>query len=360
MTGPLAGVRIVELGGLGPAPFAAMMLADNGADVVRVNRIGETIPRGDALQRSRMVVNLNLKDASDRSALLELIGSADAMVEGFRPGTIERLGIGPEMLLHHNPSLVIGRMTGWGQDGPYARFAGHDINYIGLSGALHASGPADRPIAPPAMLGDFGGGGMMLAFSVTAAILHARQTGVGQVIDCAMVDGSALLMAPFYSMYANGEWKDRRSANFTDGGAHFYRAYQTSDDLFIAIGSIEPPFYALLLERLGLSADPDYARQLDDVLWPELTAKLAAIFRTRTRQQWCELLEYSDVCFAPVLSIAEAPHHPHAVARNAFVEIDGIIQPAPAPRYSATPLDAPRTARIVTADELVVTAAVDD
>jgi alpha-methylacyl-CoA racemase len=353
MAGPLKGVRIVELGGLGPAPFAGMMLADNGAEVIRINRIGEVIPRGDALQRSRKVLNLDLKSPADIRTLLDVVETADALIEGFRPGTLERLGIGPEVLFAQNARLVVGRMTGWGQDGPYAPCAGHDLNYLALSGALHATGPADCPIAPPAMLGDFGGGGMMLAFAVTAAILHARVTGEGQVVDCAMVDGSALLMAAFYTMYAAGNWKNERGKNFIDGGAHFYGAYKTADGKFVSIGSIEPQFYALLMERLGLTDDPDFSVQLDESRWPELRAKLERLFLTKTRDEWCELLEHSDVCFAPVLSLTEAPLHPHAVARSAFAVVDDVVQPAPGPRYSATRLDPPSSPVKVSHADLV-------
>ncbi|PAL24232.1 CaiB/BaiF CoA-transferase family protein [Sphingopyxis sp. GW247-27LB] len=341
MAGPLAGVRIIEIGSIGPGPFAAMMLADHGADVIRIQRPGVEDDSADALLRSRKTLELDLKTPAGVAALRSLVREADGLIEGFRPGTMERLGLGPDILLADNPRLIFGRMTGWGQTGPYSAYAGHDINYISLSGALHAIGTADRPVPPLALVGDFGGGGMLLAFSITAAILNSRSTGKGQVIDCAMSEGSGLLMTPFYSGLASGWWHDRRAANVIDGGTHFYGVYETSDGLFVSIGSIEPQFYALLLERLGLSDDADFARQLDEGLWPALRARLESIFRTRTRDEWCALMEHSDICFAPVLSLHEAPRHRHSVERGAFVDVEGVVQPAPAPRYSVTPLDPP-------------------
>lgn len=288
--------------------------------------------------------------------LRQLAAGANVLIEGFRPGTLERLGIGPDVLLGDNPRLVIGRMTGWGQDGPYAPHAGHDINYISISGALHAIGPADKPTAPPALIGDFGGGGMLLAFAVTAALLRACESGVGQVIDCAMAEGSALLMTAFYGALGRGEWHDRRAANIIDGGAPFYDAYRTSDGLFVSVGAIEPQFYALLLERLGLSDDPLFADQMDEAKWPAMRDRLTALFLSKSRAQWCAAMEHSDICFAPVLGLAEAPHHPHMRARGAFVEVDGVIQPAPAPRYSVDALAAPHAPVSARLEELGIEA----
>lgn len=342
MGGSLQGVRVIELAGIGPGPFAAMLLADHGADVIRVDRPDQPSDSADPLLRSRRMIALDLKSSEGVASLRRLVAGADVLIEGFRPGTLERLGIGPDVLLADNPKLVIGRMTGWGQDGPYARFAGHDINYISLSGVLHAVGPAERPIAPPALTGDFGGGGMLLAFAITSALLHARATGEGQVIDCAMAEGSALLMTPFYGGVASGTWRDERAANLIDGGAPFYDAYETADGRFVSIGSLEPQFYALLVERLGLAGDPDFADQMNEANWPAMRAKLRRLFKARSRDEWCALMEHSDICFAPVLGMREAPQHPHMKARGAFVDLDGIVQPAPAPRFSATPAAPPR------------------
>lgn len=352
MNGPLKGVRVIEIAGIGPGPFAAMMLADHGAEVIRIDRPGQPSDPHDAMLRSRRTLTLDLKSATGVAALRHVVRGADALIEGLRPGTLERLGIGPDVLLQDNPRLVIGRMTGWGQDGPYAPYAGHDINYISLSGVLHAVGPAERPVAPLALTGDFGGGGMLLAFGIAAALLHARQAGEGQVIDCAMAEGSALLMTPFYSGFAQGAWRDERAANLIDGGAPFYDAYETADGKFISIGSLEPQFYAQLIERLGLSGDPAFAAQMDEARWPEMRARLQALFRTRTRDEWCALMEHSDICFAPVLGLGEAPEHPHMRARGAFVELDGVIQPAPAPRYSVTPTAPPHAPRPVSPADL--------
>ena len=354
MSGPLTGVRVVEIAGIGPGPFAAMMLADHGAEVVRIDRPGHPTDPQDALLRSRRTLTLDLKSPADVAALRQIARDADALIEGFRPGTLERLGIGPDVLLQDNPKLVIGRMTGWGQDGPYSRFAGHDINYISLSGVLNAVGPAERPVAPLALTGDFGGGGMLLAFSIAAALLHARQTGEGQVIDCAMAEGSALLMTPFYGSYARGAWRDARASNLIDGGAPFYDAYETADGRFISIGSLEPQFYALLLDRLELTDDPVFADQMDEAQWPAMRAKLQALFHTRTRDQWCALMEHSDICFAPVLGLGEAPQHAHMRARGAFVDVEGVVQPGPAPRYSATPTTTPHAPQPVSLAELGV------
>ncbi|MEJ5975729.1 CaiB/BaiF CoA-transferase family protein [Novosphingobium sp. PS1R-30] len=340
MAGALDGITVIELAGIGPAPFAGMMLADHGARVIRVARPGAS-PFGDfgardVLNRNRDPLTLDLKQPEAVERLLALVETADALIEGNRPGVIERLGLGPDVLLARNPRLVIGRMTGWGQEGPKAQHAGHDINYIALSGALHTFGPVERPMAPVNLVGDFGGGGMLLAFGVLAGILSARTTGKGQVIDAAMVDGAALLSAMTYTMLGNGMWQDRRGVNVLDGGAPYYDTYETADGKFVALGPLEPQFYALLLERLGLSDDPDFVRG-GRAAWPRAKARLREIFRAKTRDEWCALLEDTDSCFAPVLSLAEAPLHAHNRERGTFIEIDGLIQPAPAPRFLGTP-----------------------
>ena len=346
MSGPLKGVRIVEMSGLGPAPFACMMLADLGAEVICVDRLTAADAHGpveaDIFRRGKRSMALDLKQPSALQAVLRLIDSADVVVEGFRPGVMERLGLGPDVCLSRNPRLVYGRMTGWGQSGPMAAAAGHDINYIALSGALHAIGTIEQPIAPLNLVGDFGGGGMLLAVGVLSAVLSARATGKGQVVDAAMTDGSALLMSMIYGWKAAGQWVDRRGVNMLDGGAHFYGTYQCSDGKWIAVGSIEPQFYALLVEKAGLQG-VDLAAQRDCATWPQMRARLAEVFARRTRAQWCDLMEGSDVCFSPVLTMTEAPHHPHNAARQTFVEVQGVTQPAPAPRFSETPasIDAP-------------------
>lgn len=342
MTGPLTDLRIVEIGSIGPGPFAGMLLADHGAEVIRVDRPGIQFSRFDTMIRSRTLITLDLKEPEAIAKLRTLVRTADGLIEGFRPGTMERLGIGPEVLRTDNPRLVYGRMTGWGQSGPYAHCAGHDINYISLSGALAAIGPPERPLPPLALVGDLGGGGAMLAFAMVAAILRARQVGVGEVIDCAMTEGSGLLMTAFYGLRALGEWETRRGVNLLDGGAHFYNTFQTADGKFISIGPLEPQFYGLLLQKLGLTDDPAFRAQLKKASWPILTDKLRHVFATRTRDEWCTLLESTDVCFAPVLDMSEAPHHPHAVARSSFVDVNGVVQPAPAPKYSLSTLDPPR------------------
>ena len=351
MSGPLAGIRIVELAGIGPAPFACMMLADHGAEVIRIERPGAKKggpggdPAKDILLRSRKTIAVDLKSAEGIGVVRDLVASADGFVEGFRPGVTERLGLGPDVLLGATPRLVYGRMTGWGQDGPYAQAAGHDINYIALAGALHAFGRAgERPTPPINMVGDFGGGAMMLAFGMVSALLHARTTGRGQVIDCAMTDGAALLMSMIWSFYGQGLWRDERGVNLLDSGAHFYDTYACADGAYVAIGAIEPQFYAVLREMAGLTVDPAFDRQMDPRGWPALKEKLAAVFASRTRDEWCAILEHTDACFAPVLSMAEAPKHPHNVARGTFAEAGGVVQPMPAPRYSATPTVAPRMA----------------
>jgi alpha-methylacyl-CoA racemase len=339
--GPLEGIRIVEMGGIGPGPFAAMMLADMGAEVLRIDRPGTAPlfgdPRFDVLHRGRRSVVLDLKQPAATEAVLRLVERADALLEGFRPGVMESLGLGPEPCLARNPRLIYGRVTGWGQRGPLATAAGHDIDYIAISGALHAIGPRDGgPVPPLNLVGDFGGGGMLLAFGVVCALLEGRHSGTGQVVDAAMVDGAAVQMALFSGFLASGLWLDERGRNLVDGGAHFYGCYETGDGKWLAVGAIEPRFYFHLLERLGID-DPDFSAQLDRERWPELREKMAAVFRTRTRDEWCELLEGSDACAAPVLSLAEAPSHRHNRDRRTFVEVAGVTQPAPAPRFSRTP-----------------------
>lgn len=354
MTGPLQGIRIIELAGIGPGPFAGMMLADHGAEVIRVDRPGARIDARDPLLRGRRVIGVDLKSAEGKALVLDLVKSADALFEGFRPGVTERLGLGPTDCHAINPRLVYGRMTGWGQFGPYANAAGHDINYIALAGALHAYGRAgDKPTPPINMVGDFGGGGMMLAFGMVSALLHAKTTGQGQVIDCAMTDGAAALMAMIWGFRANGIWKDERGVNLLDTGAHMYDTYECADGKWISIGSLEPQFYTLLLEKTGLKDDADFRQQMNSANWPALKERLAALFKTRTRHDWCADMEMTDVCFAPVLSMSEAPHHPHNVARGTFVESDGVMQPAPAPRYSATVSDTPRMTKTVDTDAIL-------
>jgi alpha-methylacyl-CoA racemase len=345
MAGPLQGIRVIEMVGLGPCPFAAMMLADMGAEVIRIDRKltpGANNPfpmlgtKYDVMARGRRSLALDLKQAEAKAVLLDLVASADILLEGFRPGVMERLGLGPDVCQQRNPRLIYGRITGWGQDGPLAQAAGHDLNYIALSGMLHAIGRADTPPAPPLnLVGDFGGGAMMLAFGVVCAALEARSSGKGQVVDAAMVDGSALLGAMIYGFRAFGAWSDQRGANMLDGGAHFYDTYACADGKFISIGAIEPQFYALLLERAGIT-DSAFNTQMDSRKWPELKEKCAVLFKTKTRQQWCDLMEGTDICFAPVLDMAEAPKHPHNQARANFTDIEGILQPAPAPRFSRT------------------------
>lgn len=346
MAGPLAGMKVVEMVGIGPCPFAAMMLADMGADVIRVERPrppDEGTPfamlgkKYDVLARGRKSLALDLKDPQSRDLVLDLAARADILLEGFRPGVMERLGLGPEPCHQRNPRLVYGRVTGWGQDGPLAHTAGHDIDYVALSGMLHAMGRADSPPAPPLnLLGDFGGGGMMLAFGVVCAVLEAQRSGQGQVVDAAMTDGAALLGAMVYGMHAGGEWATRRETNLLDGGAHFYDTYACLDGKFLAVGAIEPQFYAQLMRLAGID-DPAFDAQMDRAAWPDLKHKLAAVFRLRKRDDWCALLAGRDVCVAPVLDVEEAPRHPHNRARGTFVSIDGVVQPAPAPRFSRTP-----------------------
>lgn len=344
MAGPLSGVRIIEMSGIGPGPFCGMMLADQGAEVIVVHRPGGAPDPRDPLARSRHLVEVDLKQRAGVERVRELVRSADGLIEGYRPGVMERLGLGPDVLLADNPRLVFGRMTGWGQFGPLAMAAGHDINYISIAGALHTYGRAgDKPTPPINMVGDFGGGGMLLAFGMVSALLNAQKSGEGQVIDCAMTDGAAVLMSMIWGFRATSGWKDERGTNLLDSGAHFYDTYETADGKFISLGSIEPQFYAELRRLAGIAEDPAYDDQMNEAFWPSLKDKLAELFRTRTRQQWCETMEGTDVCFAPVLSMEDAPSHPHNVARGTFLNLDGVIQPAPAPRYSHTANSAPRS-----------------
>lgn len=341
---PLSGLRIIELAGIGPGPFAGMMLADHGAEVIRIERIGsgkagpEVAPDKDILLRSRKTIELDLKNPASQEVLLDLVRKADGLIEGFRPGVIERLGLGPDVLHAANPRLVIGRMTGWGQTGPMAHMAGHDLNYIAISGALHGVGrKGEKPVVPLNLFGDFGGGGMVLAFGMLAALHHAKATGEGQVVDAAMTDGSALLTAMIQTFRQIGIWQDDRGVNLLDGGAHFYDTYETKDGKYVSIGAIEPQFYARLLDLLGLTDDPAYARQMEAGDWDQMRDGLTRIFRTRTRDEWDDLLMGSDACYAPVLSLTEAPDHPHNTARGTFTTAGGIVQPGPAPRYSRSP-----------------------
>ncbi len=341
--GPLNGLRVVELAGIGPGPMACMMLADMGADVIKVDRLtdaglGIAMPaKYQVLHRSRPSIAVDLKSPDGIAVVKRLIAGADVLIEGFRPGVTERMGLGPDDCFPTNPKLVYGRMTGWGQDGPMARAAGHDMNYIALTGALNAIGPADGPPVPPLnLVGDFGGGTLYLLVGVLAALLEARQSGKGQVVDAAMVDGAASLMTTFFGLKAAGLWSNERGANLLDGGAHFYSVYETGDGKYVSIGSIEAKFYAELLEKTGL--DPaDLPPQMKPESWPVIGEKLTEIFKTKTRDEWCAIMEGSDICFAPILNLDEAPEHAHMKARGTFAEVDGVVQPAPAPRFSRTP-----------------------
>ncbi|MEV4544582.1 CaiB/BaiF CoA transferase family protein [Micromonospora echinaurantiaca] len=343
--GPLAGVRVVELAGIGPGPFAAMMLADLGADVVRVDRVSDVdpaafgTPHPDLLNRGRRSVAVDLKSAGGREVVLALVAGADALIEGFRPGVTERLGVGPAHCLAANPRLVYGRMTGWGQDGPVAPYAGHDIDYLALTGALHGIGRAgERPVPPMNLLGDFGGGGMMLALGLVAALYGVRGGATGQVVDAAIVDGVAVLSTQIHALRRLGMWQDPRGVNLLDGGAPFYDTYECADGRYLAVGALEPKFYDELVRRSGFPLHPDEAPdRTDPANWPALRAAWARLFRTRSRDEWTALLGASDACVAPVLDWREAPGHPHLAARGTFVERDGVTQPAPAPRFSGTP-----------------------
>ncbi|GAB2843619.1 CaiB/BaiF CoA-transferase family protein [Actinocorallia aurea] len=339
-TGPLSGIRVVELAGQGPGPFTCMLLADLGAEVVGVERVGVRRHPSDAHARGRRCVSVDVKDPRGRDVVLELVARSDVLVEGFRPGAVERLGLGPEECLARNPRLVYGRMTGWGQDGPLASAAGHDLNYLALSGGLHALGERGRgPVPPLNLAADYGGGGMLLAFGIAAALLERTESGLGQVIDAAMNDGLGLLLAPFHAMAARGYWRER-GTNLLDGGAHFYRAYETSDGAWIAVGAIEPQFYREFLGVVGLSEE-DLGPQMDRTRWSAATERVAAVIATRTRDEWTRLFEGVDACVQPVLDLAEAVTHPHAVARGQFAQVDGVPHPSPAPRFSRTPLKMP-------------------
>ena len=346
--GPLNGFKIIELAGIGPGPFCGMMLADMGAEVIRVERIAAaqaTEAPKDVLTRNRRSIAVDLKNPKGVETVLRLVEGADGLIEGFRPGVTERLGLGPEQCQARNPRLVYGRMTGWGQEGPMAQAAGHDINYISLAGALHAIGrPGERPVPPLNLVGDFGGGGMLLAYGMVCGLLEVTKSNEGQVIDAAMVDGTAALMAMFYSMSASGAFDTQRGTNLLDGGAHFYDTYETADGEHVSIGSIEPQFYALLMEKAGLDAEY-FQPQMNKGRWGELKAKLTEVFLTKTQAEWCDIMEGSDVCFAPVLNLIDAAIHPHNVARNSYQEVAGVLQQAPAPRFSRTPaaeIQAPR------------------
>ena len=343
--GPLQGLRIVEMAGIGPGPVCGMLLADLGAEVVVVDRKGSGLPltagsRNDLTRRGKHSIGIDLKAQGAAEVVLRLVERADGLVEGFRPGVMERLGLGPDVCLARNPRLVYGRLTGWGQHGPLAAAAGHDLNYVALTGILHHTGQRDSaPTLPATIVGDVGGGAMFMALGLVSGILSARATGRGQVVDAAITDGCAVMATLLHSVRLEGRWSDRRQSNFLDGAAHWYDSYQCSDGKWVTVGALEPQFYQLLLEKLGLSGQGLEAAQFDVRRWPELKVKFAALFRTRTRAEWCELLEGTDVCFAPVLDLGEAMEHPHNHARQTYVDVDGVRQPAPAPRFSATPAE---------------------
>ncbi|MEZ5038490.1 MAG: CaiB/BaiF CoA-transferase family protein [Saprospiraceae bacterium] len=336
--GPLNSIKIIEMGGIGPGPFAGMLLADMGAEVILIERFSapksHRVP--DCSRRGKKSVALNLKSPQGVATLLQLVAQADVLIEGFRPGVMERLGLGPTVCLEKNPRLVYGRMTGWGQAGPLAQSAGHDINYISLTGALFATGRAhEKPVPPLNLVGDFGGGGMFLVTGILAALIEVQKSGQGQVVDAAMTDGSALLMAMVNSLHAMGMWSPKRGVNLLDSGAHFYDTYETKDGKYISIGAIEPQFYALLLEKAKLDS-AEFGQQMNQQNWPLLKEKFAEVFKAKTQAEWCDIMEGTDVCFAPVLDFLEAQQHPHNVAREMYIEVDGLVQPAPAPRFSRT------------------------
>lgn len=335
-SGPLAGLKVLEFAGLGPAPFCGMLLSDMGADVVRIDRKGTEAAPYEVTFRGRRSVAMDLKAPGAAEACLKLAEQADALIEGFRPGVMERLGLGPDVVLARNPKLIYGRMTGWGQTGAHAQSAGHDIDYVAMSGALHAIGSPDKPSIPLNLVGDYGGGALYLAFGVLAGIVHARETGEGQVIDCAMTDGALSLMTQIFGHLAHGRWHDRRGQNVIDGGSHFYNVYQCKDGEWFAFGAIEPQFYKSFLEGLGI-AGPEFEAQWDPARWPALKEKVAAVMRTKTRDEWCEVFAGADACAVPVLSLNEAIQHPMHTERGSFVDIAGIPQPAPTPRFSRTP-----------------------
>jgi alpha-methylacyl-CoA racemase len=335
--GPLNGYTVIELAGIGPAPMGGMMLADMGAEVIRIDRAGAMVMK-DVSTRGKKSVVVNLKDADGLETLLRMVENADVLIDPYRPGVCEKLGIGPDVCLQRNPKLVFARMTGWGQEGPLAQSAGHDINYISITGALYAMGrKGEKPVPPLNLVGDMGGGGMLLLNGVLAALLETTNSGKGQVIDVAMVDGAAQLMWMFHSFEAMGLWNAaERESNMLDGGAHFYDTYECADGEYVSIGSIEPQFYALLKELVGLS-DEEFGEQNDATQWPAMKEKLTAVIKQKTQAQWCEILEGTDVCFAPVLNFLDAPKHPANVARETYIDVDGLTQPAPAPRFSRTP-----------------------
>ncbi len=336
--GPLKGLQIIEMAGIGPAPFCGMVLSDLGANVIRVDRVTSagSVSRQEASNRGKKSIAVDLKTPKGIEIVLNLVEASDAIFEGFRPGVMEKLGLGPDVCLQKNKKIVFGRMTGWGQEGPLAFAAGHDINYISLSGVLATIGrPGAPPVPPLNLIGDYGGGGMLLALGLVAALFETKSSGKGQVIDAAMVDGSALLMTMIYTMRGMGLWKDSLGSNFLDGGAHFYDTYECKDGKYISIASIEPKFYQLLREITPLE-DSIFDDQLSRESWPEQKKALKEIFLKKTQQEWCDLMEGTDICFAPVLNMAEAPEHPHNKARDTFIELEGIVQPAPAPRFSRT------------------------
>ena len=353
--GPLSGIKIIELAGIGPGPFCGMLLSDMGAEVIRVDRISKRKDRiNDVLTRGRKSIALDLKSNDGKEVVLQLCESSDAIFEGFRPGVTERLGIGPDDCMARNERLVYGRMTGWGQEGPMAQAAGHDINYISLVGALHAIGEKDqKPVPPLNLVGDFGGGALYLAFGMVCALLEAKSSGKGQVVDAAMVDGAASLMSMFFSMRASGAFKADRGTNLLDGGAHFYGTYETSDRKYISLGSIEPKFYALLLKKTGVDVER-FSDQMNPKKWEELREELEGVFRTKTRDEWCQIMEGSDVCFGPVLELGEVNNHPHNVYRKSFTELDGILQPAPAPRFSKSKTSIRNGSRIAGEDSVSI------
>jgi alpha-methylacyl-CoA racemase len=346
--GPLNGVRVIELQGIGPGPFCGMMLADMGAEIIRIDRsanVGRDASATDFLARGRRSIGVDLKHPDGVETVLKLVESADVLIEGFRPGVTERLGIGPDECLARNPRLVYGRMTGWGQTGSMASAAGHDINYISLSGTLHAIGEKDgNPTPPLNLVGDFGGGGMLLAFGIAAALYETAQSGKGQVIDAAMTDGSALLMNAVFGMMNTGQWAHERGTNLLDGGAHFYGTYRTKDDKHISIGSIEPQFYELLLDKTGLANDADLPRQMSRADWPALKEKLRGVFLQKTRDEWDAIMLGTDICYAPILTLQEAAEQQHNKERGTFANVDGLIQAAPAPRFSRTEPELPNAA----------------
>lgn len=337
--GPLQGIKIIEMGAIGPGPFAGMLLADMGAEVIVVERyaVSKEHRMPDCNRRGKKSIALNLKQPEGVETLLQLIEQADVLFEGFRPGVMERLGLGPDLCLARNPKLIYGRMTGWGQEGPLAKAAGHDINYISLTGALFATGRADdKPVPPLNLVGDYGGGGMFLVMGILSALIERQQSGKGQVVDAAMTDGSAVLMSIFNSLHAMGMWTPKRGVNLLDSGAHFYDTYETKDGKYVSIGALEPQFYAQLIEKADL--DPEvFSNQMNQQEWPKLKEELSRVFKEKTQAEWCAIMEGSDVCFAPVLDFIEAQQHPHNVARETYIEVDGLVQPAPAPRFSRTP-----------------------